>query len=85
MGQIAITFKVMPEGPDTDIDAIQDAARNLDEDVRDIGTEEVAFGLEAVKVAVVVNDEAGASDRVQNALQEIDGVESVDIAFTDKL
>mgnify|MGYP002761734191 CR=1 FL=1 len=60
MGDIACVYKVMPEDAETDLDDIKDQLREL-LDVDDIGEENVAFGLTAVKVSCVTTDEEGVT------------------------
>lgn len=84
MGKIAVVLKLMPESPETDLEAIKDSARDL-VDVEDIGEEEVAFGLTAVKVSTIVDDAEGGTDEVEEALAGIDGVQSVETDDVQKL
>lgn len=84
MGKIGVVFKLMPEGTDTDLEAIkQDVRDQIDPD--DIGEEEVAFGLTAIKVSTVVDDAEGGTDELEETLAEIDGVQSVEVDDIQKL
>jgi len=77
MGNVAVTFKIMPESPDVDIDRLKNQIRNKI-DAQEIKEEPLAFGLVALKVLVVVPDSAGGTDRIEKELSTIKGVASVE-------
>ena len=82
MGKVAARMKVMPEGPEQDIDALQDRLENaLPEGAKisRVDREDVAFGLVALFPTVVIPDEAGGTDAVEDAFGTVEGVESVDV------
>ena len=82
MGKVAARMKVMPEGPEEDIDALQDRLENaLPEGAKisRVDREDVAFGLVAVFPTVVIPDEAGGTDAVEDAFGSVEAVESVDV------
>jgi len=84
MGKIGVVFKLMPEGTETDLEAIkQEVHDRIDPD--DIGEEEVAFGLTAIKVSTVVDDAEGGTDELEETLSDIDGVQSVEVDDIQKL
>jgi elongation factor 1-beta len=82
MGEVAITFKVMPDGAETDIEVLK---KKIDEEMatqsvklQGVGEKPIAFGLKALIVKVVVEDKEGLLDTIENALQGIDGVQSIE-------
>ena len=82
MGKVAARMKVMPQGPEEDIDALQDRLENaLPEGAKisRVDREYVAFGLVAVFPTVIIPDEAGGTDAVEDAFGTVEGVESVDV------
>lgn len=79
-----VIFKVMPEDSETDLENIKDQVRER-VDVTDIQEEEVAFGLKAVKASTVVTDEEGGTDYVENQLDGMDNVQSVEIESINKV
>lgn len=84
MGKIAVVLKLMPESPETDLDSIKEEV-NSRIDAEDVGEEEVAFGLTAVKVSTIVDDAEGGTDEVEEALAGIEGVQSVETEDVQKL
>ncbi|PSQ32749.1 elongation factor 1-beta [Halobacteriales archaeon SW_12_69_24] len=82
MGKVAARMKVMPQSPDVDLDALQDRLENaLPEGAKisRVDREDVAFGLVAVFPTVIIPDEAGGTDAVEDAFGSVEAVESVDV------
>lgn len=82
MGKVATQLKVMPESPDVDLDALEESLENvLPEGAKVSRTDrdDVAFGLVALLPTVIIPDDAGGSDAVEDAFATVDGVESVSV------
>ena len=84
MGDISCVYKVMPEDAETDLEGIKERIKEVI-DVEDIGEEEVAFGLKAVKVSTITTDEEGGTDAVEEELEKVDNVQSIELEHFDKL
>jgi elongation factor 1-beta len=84
MGKISCVYKVMPEDAETDLEEIKDQIRDLI-DVQDMGEEEVAFGLKAVKVSCITTDEEGGTDAVEEKLEKLDNIQSIELEHFDKM
>lgn len=84
MGKISCVYKVMPEDAETDLEQIKDQIREILE-VEDLGEEEVAFGLKAIKVSTITTDEEGGTDAVEEKLEELDNVQSYELEHFDKM
>ncbi|MGI0149214.1 MAG: elongation factor 1-beta [Thermoplasmata archaeon] len=79
MGSVAVTFRIMPEDAEADLEAIEARVRKaLGESLRDLKEEPVAFGLKAIIVIAVVSDAAGGSDPLEQSLAAVPGVGSVE-------
>ena len=82
MGKVAAKMKVMPQSPDIDLDDLQERLEaSLPEGAKINGFErdEVAFGLVALIPTVVVPDDAGGTEAVEEAFAELEGVQSVTV------
>jgi elongation factor 1-beta len=82
MGKVAAKLKVMPQSPEIDLDDLQERLENsLPEGAKINGFErdDVAFGLVALLPTVVVPDDAGGTEAVEDAFEGVDGVESVSV------
>ena len=85
MGTAAIKFRVMPEGIEVDIEALEakiattviDAGAEL----HGIEVKPFAYGLKALETTVMIPDKVGGGipDAVEAALGEIEGVQSVEV------
>jgi len=77
MGNVLISIKVMPTSAEIDLEAI---VKKIKENVQiqDYKIEEMAFGLKALKILVMTPDKGG-TDEIEGLINEIDGVESVEV------
>lgn len=81
MAEVAITFSVLPEDSDYDMKAIENSVRKvLDGKCRisNLEEKEIAFGLKKLNLEVVVKDDEGEQDRIEELLRSVDGVGQVD-------
>lgn len=82
MGKVAAAIKVMPNSPEIDLDDLQERLEaTLPEGakINGVDRENVAFGLVALIPTVIVPDGAGGTEAVEDAFDEVDGVESVEV------
>jgi elongation factor 1-beta len=88
MSKVAAELKVMPESPDVDLDDLQERLeQSLPEGAKINGfkRDDVAFGLVALLPTVVVPDEAGGTDAVEEAFAAVEDVESVSVENVGRL
>lgn len=78
MGEVAITVKVTPESPETDLDGIKETV-NDKFSVKDSEEESIGFGLSALNILIVRDEEGGGTDDIENYIQDIEGVSSTEI------
>lgn len=72
----------MPEGVEVEMEKLKKAiekALPAGAALRGTTVIPIAFGLKALEAVVVVKDEAGASDRVEETLSAVSGVASVEV------
>ena len=82
MGEVIITFKIMPEDLDVNLNNIEKEVKELLEKYGQVGKvekEKIAFGLEALKVIFIMNESKGSADFLEDNMRNIDGVQSVEI------
>ncbi|WP_458187876.1 elongation factor 1-beta [Haladaptatus sp. NG-WS-4] len=82
MGKVAAKIKVMPQSPEIDLDDLQEKLEDsLPEGAKINGFERdnVAFGLVALLPTVIVPDDAGGTEAVEERFSTVEGVESVDV------
>ena len=81
MGEVAIIYKVMPDGPETDLEVLKNnitAAVPENARLNKIEEKPVAFGLKALEVQVILNDREGGAEDLEKALNELEHVQSVE-------
>jgi len=78
MGSVIVSFKIMPEGIETDLDSIE---RELKEKINPqrIKIVPVAFGLNAIEIVKLVEEKEGEMDRITNEIKKIHGVREVEV------
>lgn len=82
MGKVVLVYRVMPEGPDVDVAAIQKAipaSLPAKTEMQGSQIQPFAFGLNALMVKIVGPDQEGIPDSVEAALGKLPGVQSVEI------
>jgi len=83
MGNVLITFKIMPESPDADMKLMLNQALEIvnEKSARLEGSEiePIAFGLKALKLYVVVPDEEGILDSLEDAFKSLKHVQSAEV------
>lgn len=82
MGDVGAKIKVMPKGVETNLEELKqriEASIPGGVKLHDISEEPIAFGLKALMVQVIMGDEEGGTDPIEDALSQIEGVESVQV------
>src|SRR2546428_6721351 len=79
MGKVAVSFRIMPEGVETDIDRLQGAVRkSLGGRLKKLEGEPVALGLRAIEGIAVLDDASGGMEKVESSLAALPGVGGVE-------
>ena len=82
MGQVAVLFRVMPQGTDTDMEALAKAVRSsvpAGVTVRGLQVKDIAFGLKSLLISVVMPDAGGILESTEHALAKVPHVESIEV------
>ena len=82
MGQVAVLFRLMPQGVETDLQEVAKgvkAALPAGVTIRGMQSKDIAYGLKSLLVSVVTDDVTGVVDRIEQAFQKIPHVESVEV------
>ena len=87
MAIVVVTIKIMPTGPDVDMNLLYDEAVELvrefvddkhkDGEVRK-EIEEIGFGIKALRLLFVMDESIGSTDELENKIKDITNVESVE-------
>jgi translation elongation factor aEF-1 beta len=81
-GKNGAKYKLMPESPETDLDAIQTAAKMIVEDFggdnKEYEIQPIAFGLKAI-IVFFFYDETKSTDHLEEEFSKIPGVASAQL------
>lgn len=81
MANVVITLKIMPSGVEINIDKLgSDAEEIIKKFGGEIGKKEiepVAFGLNALKIFFIVDEQKGGTEKLEQEISKMPGVESV--------
>ena len=82
MGQVAVLFRLMPRGVETDMKILAQGVKTAipsTVQLRGMQVKDIAYGLKALLVSVVMNDQEGVLDTTEQALAKVPEVESVEV------
>ncbi|HJM16038.1 MAG TPA: hypothetical protein QF851_01145 [Flavobacteriales bacterium] len=80
MGEVALKYRLMPESPDSNIEAIVSEIPGVLPDDANFGAHEVkpfAFGLNAIMIAIIGVDREGFATEVEDGLNSIKDIQTV--------
>ena len=82
MGQVAVLFRLMPQGVETDLKAVGEGVRAAvptTVTIRGMQVKDIAYGLKALLVSVVMPDAGGVLEQTEAVMAKIPHVESVEV------
>jgi elongation factor 1-beta len=82
MGEGAVLFRLMPRGVESDMKAIGEGVRTampVGARIRGMQVKDIAYGLRALLVSVVMSDAGGILQATEEALAKVPDVESVEV------
>ena len=84
MAKAIVTLKIMPKSPDTDLEKISEEALEKIKGFAGEGDtkkeiEPVAFGLKALKITFVMDEQKGSTEPLEKEIQAIEDVSSVEV------
>ena len=83
MAQVVITFRVMPESPDSDLKQIEkmanDAIKRFGGEVGKVEIKPFAFGLNAINIYFVMDEAKGSTEELEKEIKGMEGIASVEV------
>ena len=76
MGNVAVTFKILPASPGADLEKMKKEIGKKME-IRDSKIEPLAFGLNALRILIVVPDKELGD--IENKIRSVEGVSEVEV------
>ena len=84
MATVVVTLKIMPEGPDTDLDNLTNV---VSEKITAFGgtvgkkdTEPIAFGLKSLLRLFSMPEDKGGTEELEKMIEQVPGVRSVQVS-----
>lgn len=84
MAKAIVSVKVMPESPEVDMAALEKACLEKIKDFAGetetkVEIEPIAFGLKALNIKFVMDEDIGSTEPVENSIGDIEDVASVEV------
>ena len=85
MGEVAVILKVMPASPEVDMEKLQADIRAKVSGIQDMRGEPIGFGLSAIKIAMITEDEEGSGDKIEGLFAGIAGIDRAEIESLNRM
>ncbi len=88
MGKVLLTYEIMPDGLEVDLDKMRtDVEAKIKGfcKVEQVEVKPIAFGLKALMMNIVVEDEEGIMDRVEQDIGSVPGVQNARVFALNKI
>lgn len=83
MAKVIVKLRVMPESPEIDlnnvIDEIKSKIEAFNATLEASEKKPIAFGLNALEMILLVDEEKGSTEQLEEDIKKIDGVQSVEV------
>jgi elongation factor 1-beta len=82
MGDVAVLFRLMPQGVETDMNVLAKGVRTAAPaavTIRGMQVKDIAYGLKSLLVSVVMPDAGGVLEATEQAFAKVPHVESVEV------
>ena len=84
MASVIVTMKIMPVSPEVDMEALENSVKEkiigfAGKTETKTEVEPIAFGLKALKIIFVMDEAVGSTEKLENQVAEIEGVNSVEV------
>jgi len=87
MGQVAITYRLMPDDAQVDLTRVREDMKRVLEKTKIHSTAErpIAFGLKALEVTLIVEDIEGQLEKIEGLLMGLKGIQSVETIYLSRV
>ena len=85
---VAAKLRIMPESPEVNLEDLKEKIKSEVSgiaEIRDFAEQPIAFGIKALIALVMLEDAEGGTDRVEEAISKIEGVESVQVEEVSRI
>lgn len=89
MGKVVSSFRILPVDPGSELELLKEKIKRAlptEATVHKFEEEPIAFGLVALHAHIVMpEDVSGEMDRIEQVLQQVDGVSQVDVTMVRRV
>nr|MDO8132727.1 elongation factor 1-beta [Candidatus Njordarchaeum guaymaensis] len=88
MAKVLAVVKIMPESVDTSLEELQNAISDKlpqKVSIKKAEIEDIGFGIRALRLNLVLPDEAGGTDLIEETIRGVEGVSDVQVEFCSRL
>ena len=90
MGEVLLEYDIKPESPEVDINKLAETVKETIEKIENVRIAEIkeepfVFGMKKLKVKIIIAEIDGLENKVEEALNNIEGVSSVELTYTTRL
>ncbi len=81
----AIIIDIIPEDPEMDVNEVINKVKGKlppNASVKDTKVEPYVYGLKKIKMMLIIPEEEGLIDKIENSIGEIDGVDAEVVSVT---
>ena len=83
MANVILSLKIMPKSPDEDLNKIEEEIKkevsSFGAEVGKVETEPLAFGLNVLKIFIIMDEKKGDTEPLEDKIRSLKGVESVEV------
>jgi elongation factor 1-beta len=88
MANVLAIIKILPESVDTNMEELQNAISDKLPSrvaIKKVEIEDIGFGIRALRLNLVLPDEAGGTDLIEETIRKVQGVSDVQVEFCSRL
>lgn len=84
MARVVVTLRIMPQSTEVNLNELETKAKQeiidfCNSEEFKISIKPIAFGLKALEILFVMNEGIGSTEKLEQKISQIDGVESVEV------
>ena len=88
MANVLVVVKILPESVDISLEGLQNGISDKlppKVSIKKAEIEDIGFGIRALRLSLVLPDEAGGTDLIEETIRGVEGVGDVQVEFCSRL
>lgn len=83
MARVIVSLKIMPEGPEVNLDSIEAKAKDIISDfqgtIMNVEKQPIGFGIVSIVIKFNMDEKQGSTEPIEELIKKTEGVESVEV------